>query len=115
MNAPLAMPTGLSYLVNFLLPLLFYSAADCKNSPKLNSSDMTFVCTLLLNSLKPPSKLAATLLLQAPKQHHLNAFDASSGVPTKNSKHMKDIISQSTFLGELTDFGSPLSLYSNCL
>jgi hypothetical protein len=50
-----------------------------------------------------PSLLAATLLLQAPRQHHLSAFDASAsaaGLQAKSSKHMKDIISQSAFLGE---------------
>jgi len=109
--SPISMSSGLSYLVNFLMPLLFHSASDAKDAPKLNSNDLAFVVSMLLNAVKPPSKLAATLLLQAPKQHHLTAFDAasstnpasSSGVGAmlanqKSTKHMKDTISQSTFL-----------------
>ena len=98
-------PSGLSYMINFLLPLLFYSASDKKDAPKLNSTDISFVITILLNALKPPSKLATTLLLQAPKQHHLlNVFDANStsmlnNSYNKTSKQLKDIITQSTFLG----------------
>jgi len=96
------MPSGMSYLINFLLPLLFWSASDRKDSPKLNQSDIAFVITILLNALKPPSKLAATLLLQAPKQHHLfSAFDnpQASAWANKSNKQMKDILTQSTFLG----------------
>lgn len=96
------MPSGMSYLINFLLPLLFWSASDRKDSPKLNQSDIAFVITILLNALKPPSKLAATLLLQAPKQHHLfSAFDnpqAASAWVNKSNKQIKDMLTQSTFL-----------------
>jgi hypothetical protein len=95
------MPSGMSYLLNFLLPLLFWSASDRKDSPKLNQSDIAFVITILLNALKPPSKLAATLLLQAPKQHHLfSAFDnpQAASWANKSNKQMKDILTQSTFL-----------------
>lgn len=96
------MPSGMSYLINFLLPLLFWSASDRKDSPKLNQSDIAFVISILLNALKPPSKLAATLLLQAPKQHHLlSAFDNPPPVcawANKSNKQIKDILTQSTFL-----------------
>lgn len=101
------MPSGMSYLLNFLLPLLFWSASDRKDSPKLNQSDIAFVITILLNALKPPSKLAATLLLQAPKQHHLfSAFDnpQAASWANKSNKQMKDILTQSTFLGFDFDF-----------
>lgn len=100
-----SMPSGLAYLLNFLLPLLFWSASDRKDSPKLNSNDISFVVTIVLNALKPPSKLAATLLLQAPKQQHLiSAFDsnqANTSVNNKSAKQIKDLISQSTFLGKI--------------
>ena len=101
------MPSGLAYLINFLLPLLFWSASERKDSPKLNSNDLSFVVSIILNALKPPSKLAATLLLQAPKQHHLlNAFDTNissmaNNTYNKSAKQLKDIVSQSTFLGNL--------------
>ena len=104
--APLATPAGLSFLLHFLAPLLLASASERAAAPRLSAADLAFALTLLLNALRPPSKLAATLLLQAPKQHHLNAFDASAaaGLQAKNSKHMKDIISQSAFLGQLLLF-----------
>lgn len=100
-----AVPSGLSYMINFMLPLLFWSASDRKESPKLNSSDVSFVTAILLNGLKPPSKLAATLLLSAPKQHNLaTAFDTgtfgshSANAYNKSAKQLKDILTQSTFL-----------------
>jgi hypothetical protein len=97
------LPASLTYLTNFLMPLLIWSASDTKDSPKLNSSDISFIVTIILNALKPPSKLAASLLLQAPKQHHLSAFDALNNPSNstgfhKSAKQIKDLISQATFL-----------------
>jgi hypothetical protein len=104
-----SMPSSVAYLINFLLPLLFWSASERKDSPKLNTNDISFVVTILLNALKPPSKLAATLLLQAPKQQHLiSAFDPAqnSNVYNKSAKQMKDIMCQSTYLAlKLLTFG----------
>ncbi len=104
-----SMPSSVAYLINFLLPLLFWSASERKDSPKLNTNDISFVVTILLNALKPPSKLAATLLLQAPKQQHLiSAFDPSqnSNIYNKSAKQMKDIMCQSTYLAlKLLTFG----------
>lgn len=104
-----SMPSSIAYLINFLLPLLFWSASDRKDSPKLNTNDISFVVTILLNALKPPSKLAATLLLQAPKQHHLvTALDPSlnSNIYNKSAKQIKDIMTQSTYLAlKLLTFG----------
>jgi hypothetical protein len=96
-----SMPSGIAYLINFLLPLLFWSASERKDSPKLNTNDISFVVTILLNALKPPSKLAATLLLQAPKQHHLvSALDPNlnNNIYNKSAKQIKDIMCQSTYL-----------------
>lgn len=93
-----SVPTSLAYLLNFLLPLLFWSASDRKDSPKLNSNDLSFVVNMILNALKPPSKLAATLLMQAPKQHHLTAFDTNPQSAAKSTKQIKDLITQSTYL-----------------
>lgn len=99
------MPSGLIYLINFIIPLLFWSASDRKDSPKLNNQDVSFIVALLLNSLKPPSKLAATLLLQAPKQQFLStAFESGApgtNVYNKSAKQIKEITNQSTFLGKL--------------
>jgi hypothetical protein len=99
-------PSGLSYMINFVLPLLIWSASDRRESPKLNATDISFVLTIILNALKPPSKLAATLLLSAPKQHNLStAFEQTTiGSPSsysynKSAKQLKDILTQSTFLG----------------
>lgn len=106
-NISPSMPSGLAYLINFLMPLLFWSASDRKDSPKLCFNDISFVVTILLNALKPPSKLAATLLLQAPKQHHLlNAFDNNApnmghNIYNKSAKQLKDITHQTIFLGKL--------------
>ena len=99
-------PSGLSYMINFVLPLLIWSASDRRESPKLNAIDISYVLTIILNALKPPSKLAATLLLSAPKQHNLStAFEQTTlGSPStcsynKSAKQLKDILMQSTFLG----------------
>lgn len=99
-----AIPASLAYLLNFLLPLLLWSASDRKDSPKLNSNDLSFVVNMILNALKPPSKLAATLLLQAPKQHHLSAFDTNAQQGTKSTKQMKDLITQSTYLSNFNSY-----------
>ena len=104
-----SMPSGIAYLINFLLPLLFWSASERKDSPKLNTNDISFVVTILLNALKPPSKLAATLLLQAPKQHHLiSALDPNlnNNIYNKSAKQIKDLMCQSTYLAlKLLTFG----------
>jgi hypothetical protein len=94
-------PNGLVYLINFLIPLLFWGASNKKDSPKLNTDDLSFAVNMLLNSLKPPSKLAASLLLTAPKQHHLtSAFESnqSNNLNNKSHRHIKDLINQSAFL-----------------
>jgi len=101
------MPSGVNCFVFFMLPLLFWSASERRDSPKFNASDISFLVSLVLNSLKPPSKLAATLLLQAPKQQNiLSLFDSSSttGANNKSAKQMKEIVNQSTFLGNSTFF-----------
>jgi hypothetical protein len=98
------MPSGVNCFVFFLLPLLFWSASERRDAPKFNASDISYLVTLVLNSLKPPSKLAATLLLQAPKQQNiLSLFESNSaaGVNNKSAKQMKEIVNQSTFLGNL--------------
>ena len=93
-------PASLVYMMNFLLPLLLWSASERKNSPKFNKQDMGYVVTFLLNSVKPPSKLAATLLLQAPKQQFLSASHDPNGgnAFNKSKKQIKDIITQTAFL-----------------
>ena len=99
----MSMPASLIYLMNFMLPLLIWSASDRRNSPKFNKQDMNHVVMFLLNSLKPPSKLAATLLLQAPKQQFLtpnNEANAGGNAFNKSKKQIKDIITQTSFLGK---------------
>ncbi len=96
-----SVPSGLSYMINFLLPLLFCSASERKDSPFLNSSDIGFIVTILQNALKPPSKLAATLLLTAPKQYNLATFETGNqtlGYYNKSPKQLKDVLTQCTYL-----------------
>jgi hypothetical protein len=98
-----ATPLSLIYMMNFILPLLIWSASDRKNSPKFNKQDMNYVISFLLNAVRPPSKLAATLLLQAPKQQFLNTPHESGGggnAFNKSKKQIKDIITQTSFLGK---------------
>lgn len=97
-----ATPVSLVYIMNLILPLLIWSASDRKNSPKLNKQDMNYVVTFLLNAVRPPSKLAATLLLQAPKQQFLSTPHEAAGggnAFNKSKKQIKDIITQASFLG----------------
>ena len=98
-----ATPVSLIYMMNLILPLLIWSASDRKNSPKLNKQDMNYVVSFLLNAVRPPSKLAATLLLQAPKQQFLSTpHEATAGgnAFNKSKKQLKDIITQTSFLGK---------------
>lgn len=98
---------GLTYLLYFLLPLLFWCSSDRKDTPKLSSLDISFLITNLLSLLKPTSKVVPTLLLQVPKPHHfIAAFDTSmlsyNSFYNKSARQLKDIVCQSTFLGKHT-------------
>ena len=71
-----------NYIVNFLIPLLFATCAQTRDAPRLHPSDMAYLISLLLGMLKPatpPSRLVESLMLTAPKQHHLQiGVDANS-------------------------------------
>jgi hypothetical protein len=95
---------GLTYILYFLLPLIFWCSSERKDSPTLNPCDVSFLITNLLSLLKPTSKLVPNSHLLVPKPNNFIAsLDANIGGQNnyynKSAKQLKDILTQSAFLG----------------
>lgn len=86
-------------MINFMLLLLFWSASDCKQSLKLNSSDVSFVTAILLNGLKP--SLAVTLLISAPKRHNLVTAFATNTFRSHSANAYNKLAKQSKYIAKL--------------
>ncbi|CAF0814942.1 unnamed protein product [Rotaria sordida] len=62
----------LNYLLHFLLPLLLWMSSEQKNVQKIHSNDISYIITILLNSVKSNLKLATTMGTQNLSLGHLN-------------------------------------------
>ncbi|CAF3529479.1 unnamed protein product, partial [Rotaria sp. Silwood2] len=100
----------INYLLNFLLPLLLWMSSERKDAPKIHSSDISFIITILLNSVKSPLKLATTMGTQNISLGHLTNSGKqylTSGEPIipninythKSMKQLKYLLQTASLLG----------------
>ncbi|CAF3737280.1 unnamed protein product, partial [Adineta steineri] len=112
-------PSAINHLLHFLLPLMFWSGSGRKDAPKIHSVDISYIITILINALKPPSKLAAAMGTQggpgsgAPGQissgpgtgggkQHLTIGEAilqNSSFTHKSMRQLKDLLQTASLLG----------------
>ncbi|UJR28934.1 hypothetical protein I4U23_010152 [Adineta vaga] len=112
-------PSAINHLLHFLLPLMFWAGSGRKDAPKIHSIDISYIITILINSLKPPSKLAAAMGAQtgpgsgAPGQissgpgagggkQHLTIGEAilqNSSFTHKSMRQLKDLLQTASLLG----------------
>lgn len=94
--------SGLSCLIHFLIPLLIWTTTERDEAPSLGTNDTQFLVGILLNVLKPPTKLANTIIAQATptKQGSQIQFDLNSNnqFSNKSAKQIKEILNQGVFL-----------------
>jgi hypothetical protein len=97
---------------------MFWAGSGRKDAPKIHSIDITYIVTILINSLKPPSKLAAAMGAQggpgsgAPGQitsgsgpsggkQHLTIGEAilqNSSFTHKSMRQLKDVLQTACLL-----------------
>jgi hypothetical protein len=112
-------PSAINHLLHFLLPLMFWAGSGRKDAPKIHSIDISYIITILINSIKPPSKLAAAMGTQggggggAPGQitsgpstssgkQHLTIGEAilqNSSFTHKSMRQLKDLLQTASLLG----------------
>ncbi|CAF4861689.1 unnamed protein product, partial [Rotaria sp. Silwood1] len=63
--------SALNFLLHFLLPLLLWMSSEQKDAQKIHSSDISYIITILFNSVKLPLKLATTMGTQNIPLGHL--------------------------------------------
>lgn len=89
---------------------MFWTSSGRKDAPKLHPTDLSYIITILLNSIKPPSKFAATMGAQSgPSGHvassgkqHLTVAEATlpnSNVAHKSIRQLKDLLQTASLLG----------------
>jgi hypothetical protein len=113
-------PSAINHLLHFLLPLMFWAGSGRKDAPKIHSIDISYIITILINSLKPPSKLAAAMGVQgtvgsgAPGQissgatsgggkQHLTISEAilqNSSFTHKSMRQLKDLLQTASLLSK---------------
>ena len=100
---------------------MFWAGSGRKDAPKIHSNDIAYIITILINSLKPPSKLAAAMGVQGgigsggPSQigsgpssgtgkQHLTISEAilqNSSFTHKSMRQLKDLLQTACLLGKL--------------
>ncbi len=98
---------------------MFWAGSGRKDAPKIHSIDISYIITILINSIKPPSKLAAAMGTQggggggAPGQitsgpstssgkQHLTIGEAilqNSSFTHKSMRQLKDLLQTASLLG----------------
>ncbi|UJR20708.1 hypothetical protein I4U23_023829 [Adineta vaga] len=100
----------INHLLHFILPLLFWASSGRKDTPKLHALDISYIVTILLNSIKPPSKLAVTMGTQSGPtgqnvssgKQHLTVTEATvpnSHLSHKSVKQLKELLHTTSLLG----------------
>ncbi|CAF4510072.1 unnamed protein product, partial [Didymodactylos carnosus] len=54
-------PSAINHLLHFLLPLMFWAGSARKDASSIHPIDLSYVTEILINSLKPTSKLASAM------------------------------------------------------
>lgn len=98
---------------------MFWAGSGRKDAPKIHPTDITYIITILINSLKPPSKLAAAMGVQGTvgggtsgqlgpgattntTKQHLTISEAilqNSSFTHKSMKQLKDLLHTACLLG----------------
>lgn len=95
-----SLPLGMSYLLNFLLPILFWSL---NSSSKMNPQDIAFAIEIIISSLKSSCKTISNFIFVTPRQQIIDGFDTNfmrlHNVQNKSIKHIKDLMNQTALLG----------------
>ena len=89
---------------------MFWASSGRKDAPKLHAQDISYIVTILLNSIKPPSKLAVTMGTQngpsgpttSGGRQHLTVGDATapnSNLSHKSIKQLRELLHTSSLLG----------------
>ncbi|XP_074657337.1 protein unc-80 homolog [Tubulanus polymorphus] len=91
----------LNMLINLIIPLCIRVGSGRRDSPKIRQIDISFSLTVVLSALLPPTRTPQNA---AGKNQHLNVGDlgrlSSLGASDqKYSKHLKDAVYQTAFLG----------------
>ena len=99
---------------------MFWAGSGRKDAPRIHPVDISYVITILINALKPPSKLASAIATQtagasgAPGQintgtgssggkQHLTISEAilqNSSFTHKSMRQLKDLLQTASLLGE---------------
>ncbi|CAF0812442.1 unnamed protein product, partial [Didymodactylos carnosus] len=104
-------PSAINHLLHFLLPLMFWAGSGRKDAPKIHPIDLSYVITILINSLKPTSKLASAMGTGAVgsgagggssgQKQHLTIGEAlmSNSFTHKSMRQLKDLHQTASLLG----------------
>ena len=105
--SPSNLHSTINHFLHFLLPLMFWAGSGRKDAPKLHPTDISYIVTVLLNSIKSPTKLATTMGTQTPSsmsssKPFLTVGEGLLSIPTvayRSMKHVKDLLQVGSFLG----------------
>ncbi|CAF1474341.1 unnamed protein product, partial [Rotaria sordida] len=112
-------PSSINHLLHFFLPLMFWAGSGRKDAPKLHSIDISYIIFILLNALKPISKLATAMAAQGGPgsgaggqissgpsagggKQHLTIGEAilqNSSFTHKSMRQLKDLLQTASLLG----------------
>ncbi|CAF3810181.1 unnamed protein product, partial [Didymodactylos carnosus] len=104
-------PSAINHLLHFLLPLMFWAGSGRKDAPKIHPIDLSYVIGILINSLKPTSKLASAMGTGAGgsgtgggssgQKQHLTIGEAllSNSFTHKSMRQLKDLNQTASLLG----------------
>ncbi|CAF0857757.1 unnamed protein product [Adineta steineri] len=100
----------INHLLHFLLPLMFSASSGRKDAPKLHVLDISYIITILINTIKPPSKLAVTMGTQngpsgqgtSSGRQHLTVTESNapnSNLSHKTIRQLRDLLQTASLLG----------------
>lgn len=86
---------------------MFWAGSGRKDAPKFHPVDISYIVTILLNSIRCPTKLATTMGTQNPSpisgtKPYLTVSEGLLSIPTmayRSMKHAKDLLQMSSYLG----------------
>jgi hypothetical protein len=82
---------------------MFWAGSGRKDAPKIHSADISYIITILLSSIKLPSKLATTMGTQSGQAVSTGKQFLTVGEPFnvshRSMKQLKDLLQISSLLG----------------
>src|SRR5262249_18376736 len=109
--SPTNITSTINHLLQFLLPLMFWAGSGRKDAPKLHSIDISYIITILLNSIKPPVKLTSPMstqsgpsgLITPTGKQYLSVTEGISNITHKSMKQLIDLLQSASLLGRNFD------------